>query len=104
MEGASQRKIGSLCPPQLLVDVLGPFTENDDNSTMSTYVADVPSQRIQTPISPDDSRPYVTLTFAQSIDAKIAGKGGKQLALSGKESLVMTHWSVVFVLYHIYWY
>ncbi|KAF7793459.1 hypothetical protein EIP86_004571 [Pleurotus ostreatoroseus] len=59
---------------------------------MSTYVADVPSQRIQTPISPDDSRPYVTLTFAQSIDAKIAGKGGKQLALSGKESLVMTHW------------
>ncbi|EPT03508.1 hypothetical protein FOMPIDRAFT_127947 [Fomitopsis schrenkii] len=36
--------------------------------------------------------PYVTLTFAQSLDAKIAGQGGKQLALSGKESMVMTHW------------
>ncbi|KII93624.1 hypothetical protein PLICRDRAFT_102039 [Plicaturopsis crispa FD-325 SS-3] len=37
-------------------------------------------------------RPYVTLTFAQSIDAKIAGVGGKQLILSGHESMVMTHW------------
>lgn len=36
--------------------------------------------------------PSVTLTFAQSLDAKIAGKGGKQLILSGKESMVMTHW------------
>lgn len=41
-------------------------------------------------------RPRVTLTFAQSLDAKIAGKGGQQLILSGKESMVMTHWSVVF--------
>lgn len=37
-------------------------------------------------------RPNVTLTFAQSLDAKIAGKNGKQLILSGKESMVMTHW------------
>lgn len=35
---------------------------------------------------------HVTLTFAQSIDAKIAGAHGKQLILSGKESMVMTHW------------
>jgi len=42
--------------------------------------------------SPDSTRPYVTLTFAQSIDAKIAGAGGKQLILSGEESMVMTHW------------
>ncbi|KAK7064004.1 methionine aminopeptidase 2 [Favolaschia claudopus] len=41
---------------------------------------------------PPDSRPFVTLTFAQSLDGKIAGKAGKQLALSGHESLVMTHW------------
>jgi len=47
---------------------------------------------IPTPVSPDQTRPYVTLTFAQSLDAKIAGKGGKQLILSGKESMVMTHW------------
>lgn len=39
-----------------------------------------------------EERPTVTLTFAQSLDAKIAGVGGKQLILSGKESMVMTHW------------
>lgn len=35
--------------------------------------------------------PRITLTFAQSIDGKIAGVGGEQVAISGKESLVMTH-------------
>ena len=40
------------------------------------------------------NRPYVTLTFAQSLDAKIAGANRKQLILSGKESMVMTHWYV----------
>ncbi|KZT72903.1 hypothetical protein DAEQUDRAFT_722532 [Daedalea quercina L-15889] len=40
----------------------------------------------------EPNRPYVTLTFAQSLDAKIAGQGGKQLALSGNESMLMTHW------------
>lgn len=39
-----------------------------------------------------EERPKVTLTFAQSLDAKIAGVGGKQLILSGRESMVMTHW------------
>ena len=39
-----------------------------------------------------EERPRVTLTFAQSLDAKIAGVEGKQLILSGKESMVMTHW------------
>ncbi|KAJ3496641.1 hypothetical protein NLJ89_g10456 [Agrocybe chaxingu] len=42
---------------------------------------------------PPTERPHVTLTFAQSIDAKIAGAGGRQLILSGKESMVMTHWT-----------
>lgn len=36
-------------------------------------------------------KPHVTLTFAQSLDAKIAGVGGKQLILSGEESMLMTH-------------
>ncbi|VDC08047.1 unnamed protein product [Peniophora sp. CBMAI 1063] len=43
-------------------------------------------------VSPDPSRPYVTLTFAQSLDAKIAGRAGLQLILSGDESMKMTHW------------
>lgn len=37
-------------------------------------------------------RPYITLTYAQSLDGCIAGVGGKQILLSGKESMVMTHW------------
>ena len=40
------------------------------------------------------NQPYVTLTFAQSLDAKIAGANRQQLILSGKESMVMTHWYV----------
>ncbi|KAI9463786.1 hypothetical protein F5148DRAFT_1210916, partial [Russula earlei] len=37
----------------------------------------------------DNTRSRVTLTFAQSIDAKIAGTGGRQLFLSGEESMNM---------------
>lgn len=44
---------------------------------------------------PSSNYPHVTLTFAQSIDAKIAGKNGQQLLLSGKESMIMTHWYVI---------
>jgi hypothetical protein len=44
--------------------------------------------------SPDDWFPRVTLTFAQSLDAKLAGVGGKQLALSSEECMTMTHWFV----------
>ncbi|KAF9900888.1 2,5-diamino-6-(ribosylamino)-4(3H)-pyrimidinone 5'-phosphate reductase [Lobosporangium transversale] len=36
-------------------------------------------------------RPHVTLTFAQSLDGKIAGKQGKQLTLSGSDSMKATH-------------
>jgi riboflavin biosynthesis pyrimidine reductase len=35
---------------------------------------------------------WTTLTFAQSLDGKIAGINGQQLILSGKESMLMTHW------------
>lgn len=38
-----------------------------------------------------EARPHVTLTFAQSQDGKIAGPGKTQLALSGAESMLMTH-------------
>lgn len=41
---------------------------------------------------PSQDRPHVTLTFAQSLDAKIAGRNGQQLILSGKQSMIMTHW------------
>ena len=50
------------------------FLESDDEDT-----------------SEPERRPFVTLTYAQSLDAKIAGKAGKQLLLSGKESMAMTH-------------
>jgi hypothetical protein len=43
-------------------------------------------------VTESPGRIQVTLTFAQSLDGKIAGVGGKQLILSGKESMLMTHW------------
>jgi len=38
------------------------------------------------------TRPHITLTWAQSLDAKIAGPGGARVTLSGEESMLMTHW------------
>lgn len=75
-------------PPEFLLKVLKPTPSG--NSPVSVFLdgGDPPPS----PISPVENRPYVTLTFAQSLDAKIAGKGGKQLILSGKESMIMTHW------------
>jgi hypothetical protein len=35
---------------------------------------------------------HVTLTYAQSLDGRIAGKDGLQLRLSGDESMLLTHW------------
>lgn len=37
-------------------------------------------------------RPHITLTWAQSLDMKIAGPGGARVTLSGPESMLMTHW------------
>ena len=36
-------------------------------------------------------RPFVTLSYAQSLDGSIAAVPGERFALSGRESLVMTH-------------
>ena len=76
-------------PPQILLEAL--FASSQDLTGLSLYAGDDNSLS-PTPAALDDARPYVTLTFAQSVDAKIAGKDGKQLILSGKESLIMTHW------------
>ncbi|KAL7422799.1 2,5-diamino-6-(ribosylamino)-4(3H)-pyrimidinone 5'-phosphate reductase [Cryptotrichosporon argae] len=37
-------------------------------------------------------RPHVTLTWAQSVDGKLAGPGGARVLISGEESMRMTHW------------
>jgi 3,4-dihydroxy 2-butanone 4-phosphate synthase/GTP cyclohydrolase II len=37
------------------------------------------------------SRPFVTLSYAQSMDGCIAARPGEQLALSSQESLILTH-------------
>ncbi|OCH96200.1 hypothetical protein OBBRIDRAFT_787658 [Obba rivulosa] len=76
-------------PPEFLTDVFA--LPSDPDSHVSFYTGSE-LRPTPTPRTPDATRPYVTLTFAQSLDAKIAGPGGKQLALSGRESLVMTHW------------
>ncbi|KAF8940157.1 bacterial bifunctional deaminase-reductase [Dissophora ornata] len=43
-----------------------------------------------TPVN-DAKSPHVTLTYAQSLDGKMAGIKGKQLILSGPESMKATH-------------
>ncbi|KAI0248375.1 dihydrofolate reductase-like domain-containing protein [Lactifluus subvellereus] len=69
-------------PPEILTSILGALPADVQLGT-----APLPH------LAPSDStRPYVTLTFAQSIDAKIAGAGGRQLIISGEESMKMTHW------------
>jgi GTP cyclohydrolase II len=37
------------------------------------------------------TRPWVTLTYAQSLDGSLAGPGGVRLELSGQDSLRLTH-------------
>ncbi|GAA6043156.1 hypothetical protein JCM8097_004346 [Rhodosporidiobolus ruineniae] len=44
------------------------------------------------PTPTHSDRPFVTLTYAQSLDGKIAGPGGAQIRLSGEESMRLTHW------------
>lgn len=68
-------------PPEFLGTVLGTLPSTAKPGTESLPL-----------VSPDPERPYVTLTFAQSLDAKIAGRGGVQLMISGDESMKMTHW------------
>ncbi|KAL6307679.1 dihydrofolate reductase-like domain-containing protein [Sparassis latifolia] len=75
--------------PGFLLETFSLSSDADD--LVSVYTGDDETHR-RTPDSPDPTKPYVTLTFAQSLDAKIAGAGGKQLVLSGNESMVMTHW------------
>ena len=77
-----QREQNMSGPPAFLADVLGTLPQDVQPGTMP--LPDL--------VPADTTRPYVTLTFAQSIDAKIAGAGGKQLILSGEESMKMTHW------------
>ena len=81
-------------PPSVLRELYGLSSTSETHT--SIFYADRDASTFPTPTSPSPDRPFVTLTFAQSLDAKIAGAGGKQLILSGKESLVMTHWYVMF--------
>ncbi|THH33137.1 hypothetical protein EUX98_g1033 [Antrodiella citrinella] len=76
-------------PPSILFNTL--FRADTDWDHVSLYDPD-DDRPVPSPMADDTRRPWVTLTFAQSLDAKIAGEAGKQLILSGKESMVMTHW------------
>lgn len=77
-------------PPAILRDLYGLSVTRETHT--SIYYRGRDESTLPSPPSPSTHRPFVTLTFAQSLDAKIAGVGGKQLILSGKESMIMTHW------------
>lgn len=53
-----------------------------------------PPEFLKKYIPESSDRPHITLTWAQSLDFKIAGPGGKRVLLSGNESMLMTHWYV----------
>lgn len=69
--------------------------ERQEDEEVKSFLAAIqcPSQRRSraTDASRKLRRPFVTLTFAQTIDGCIAGENGQQLILSGNESMAMTH-------------
>ncbi len=58
---------------------------------LNIQIIDFLNEALSFTTNSDPNHVYVTLTFAQSLDAKIAGVNKKQLILSGKESMLMTH-------------
>lgn len=62
----------------------------------STFLPKMPAPAFLHSLIPHNApTPFITLTYAQSLDAKIAGPGRRQIQLSGEESMLMTHWCVV---------
>lgn len=61
-------------------------------ATREFLLSVLPSRGIQKFDKEGKKIPLVTLTFAQSLDGKIAGSKGRQLILSGADSMLMTHW------------
>ncbi|GAA5896599.1 2,5-diamino-6-(ribosylamino)-4(3H)-pyrimidinone 5'-phosphate reductase [Sporobolomyces salmoneus] len=69
-----------------------PFANIPESIASISFLRSVYPKHVFEPAQDDAQRPpFVTLTYAQSMDAKIAGKEGKQLILSGKESMELTH-------------
>lgn len=64
-----------------------------DRTWLQAYLPPSPSSPQDEPTtSSDPSRPFVTLTFATSLDSALALAPGKQTALSGPQSKAMTHY------------
>ncbi|GAA5986406.1 hypothetical protein JCM5350_002910 [Sporobolomyces pararoseus] len=69
-----------------------PFEKVPDSDPAVSFLrASYPQHLFEPSKARQDGNVFVTLTYAQSLDAKIAGKGGKQLILSGKQSMELTH-------------
>jgi 3,4-dihydroxy 2-butanone 4-phosphate synthase/GTP cyclohydrolase II len=50
-----------------------------------------PEDAVELPSQVAQDRPYVTLSYAQSLDGSITARRGEPMAISGPESLEMTH-------------
>ncbi|GAA5964375.1 hypothetical protein JCM21900_001433 [Sporobolomyces salmonicolor] len=67
-------------------------TDDDDLSFLrSIYPARLFEPSPSPPRASLSTPPLVTLTYAQSLDGKIAGAGGIQIRLSGDDSMRLTH-------------
>lgn len=88
-------KVKSRDAQLIYASFLNKAKETMTDNAVSTFLEDV----LYSPAHGDNQTVLVTLTFAQSLDAKIAGINGKQLILSCKESMFMTHMYAILILY-----
>lgn len=88
---------------QSLAPFLEPYLPHVKQSDIITPIneADLPSSELSSPAClnlpsdlslPQNTRPFVTLTWAQSVDGRIAAVKGTQTKISGPETKVMTHY------------
>jgi 3,4-dihydroxy 2-butanone 4-phosphate synthase/GTP cyclohydrolase II len=78
LDGAAIESLAAAPPPRLEP----PVGAVDPVGFVHEFAAQPPARR---------DRPYVTLSYAQSLDGSIAARRGEPLAISGPESLRLTH-------------
>ena len=96
---SDQLEFNVTCPHVILEAALLIFSSNltsmgSEEPSTPDFLKQVYPQG-PTSVGGNQSRPFITLTYAQSLDGCIAGQGGTQILLSGKESMVLTHWCVL---------
>lgn len=75
-----------------------PSTTDSATADVDAFLRAIYPADLFAPPDTPRTRPFVTLTYAQSLDGKIAGVGGAQIRLSGAESMAFTHRCALFAV------